>query len=275
MKHRPRYLVTAGNTREMIDRVRDWGNIFTGNTGYDIARALADAGGEVDLLTSNRPHLTEVAAACPRPRGVLRALGFTSHCELKGALAALVGLHRYDAVFMTAAVADYAPAKVYEVRSRTPGEGGCEIWSVRDVQAEKVSSSHHEIAVMGRRTEKLVDLFRTEWGHQRLLVKFKLEVAVSHERLVEIGDASRRASGADYLVANTLEMTTGPDAGAFLIGRGTCEWVQRKNLPYRLTRLAQVCGSKGGGMQEEVKGTVGCYVRAKNQPTGAVNGIFV
>ncbi len=27
-----RFLVTAGNTREMIDRVRDWGNIFTGNT---------------------------------------------------------------------------------------------------------------------------------------------------------------------------------------------------------------------------------------------------
>ena len=28
-----RFLVTAGNTRERIDRVRDWGNIFTGNTG--------------------------------------------------------------------------------------------------------------------------------------------------------------------------------------------------------------------------------------------------
>ena len=29
----PRFLVTAGNTRERIDRVRDWGNVFTGNTG--------------------------------------------------------------------------------------------------------------------------------------------------------------------------------------------------------------------------------------------------
>ena len=42
-----RFLVTAGNTREMIDRVRDWGNVFTGNTGFAIAQALA-AHGEVE-----------------------------------------------------------------------------------------------------------------------------------------------------------------------------------------------------------------------------------
>ena len=27
------FLVTAGSTREKIDQVRDWGNIFTGKTG--------------------------------------------------------------------------------------------------------------------------------------------------------------------------------------------------------------------------------------------------
>ena len=238
MKRSPRYLVTAGNTREMIDRVRDWGNIFTGNTGYDIARALADAGGEVDLVTSNRTHLAEVAAAPPRPHGVVRANGFISHAELKMALAALMTRRTYDAVFMTAAVADYAPARVYEVLSRSPGEGGEETWTVRDAHAGKVSSSHREIAVLGRRTEKLIDLYRPEWGHHGLLVKFKLEVGVSRERLIQIGDISRRASGADYLVANTLEMTSGPDAGALLIGHGTCEWVQRQDLPRRLTWLA-------------------------------------
>src|SRR6187551_1341427 len=99
----PRFLVTAGNTREKIDRVRDWGNIFTGNTGYRIARALADIG-DVDLLTSNRTHLSELA-------GDARITGspFTSHDELRGALAALLSRQTYDAVFMTAAVADYRP----------------------------------------------------------------------------------------------------------------------------------------------------------------------
>ena len=36
-----RVLITAGNTRERIDDVRDWGNIFSGNTGFGIAKALA------------------------------------------------------------------------------------------------------------------------------------------------------------------------------------------------------------------------------------------
>src|SRR6476661_8619203 len=84
-QHRPRHLVTAGNTREMIDRVRDWGNVFTGNTGYAIAMALAESGGDVELLTSNRTHIEEA-----RNVPTLRASGFTSHEDLKLALAALM-----------------------------------------------------------------------------------------------------------------------------------------------------------------------------------------
>src|SRR5687768_3183223 len=103
----PRFLVTAGNTREKIDAVRDWGNVFTGNTGLAIARALSSVG-DVDLLTSNRVHLAELSAE-GRADARIRASGFTSHAELRGALAALVARERYDAVFMTAAVADYQP----------------------------------------------------------------------------------------------------------------------------------------------------------------------
>ena len=71
-----RFLVTAGNTRERIDAVRDWGNIFTGNTGLAIARALTRLG-EVDLLTSNRAHLAELTASENGDR--IRASPFTSH----------------------------------------------------------------------------------------------------------------------------------------------------------------------------------------------------
>src|SRR3954447_14550667 len=99
-----RFLVTAGNTREQIDAVRDWGNIFTGNTGFAIANALA-AAGEVDLLTSNRTHLAELAGE-RTTRFPVNGSAFTSHAELKGALAALMSRGRYDAVLMTAAVAD-------------------------------------------------------------------------------------------------------------------------------------------------------------------------
>ena len=230
--------MTAGNTREMIDRVRDWGNVFTGNTGYAIATELAATGAEVDLLTSNRAHL---AAADDASRGagggVVRPSGFTSHAELKAALASLTTRNRYDAVFMTAAVADYRPAGVYELLERRQGDLGAEVWVVRDAQAAKVKSSYGEIAVLGRPTEKLVDLFRSQWGHRGLLVKFKLEVDVPRERLIDVGRASRLASGADYLVANTLDMTSGAGAGAYLLGEQTEEWVPRGDLPRRLAAL--------------------------------------
>ena len=232
-----RFLVTAGNTRERIDSVRDWGNIFTGNTGYAIAKALA-ALGEVDLLTSNHAHLLEVKTlALPH---AIHGSAFKSHDELRGALAALTGRTNYDAIFMTAAVSDYQPTRVYEVLSRQPGETqvGVEQWVVRDVQAGKVKSSHREIAVLGSPTEKLVDLFRSEWGFGGLLVKFKLEVGISPEALLKIGEASRVASGADYLVANSLDMVGGDGAGAFLLGAAGHEWVPRAQLADRLATLA-------------------------------------
>lgn len=233
----PRFLVTAGNTRERIDAVRDWGNIFTGNTGYAIARALAHRGA-VDLLTSNRQHLAEAGAsgetAYPHP---LRASPFTSHAELRGSLAALMSRQQYDAVYMTAAVADYRPVRAYEVVERRPQADGREAWVVRDAQAGKVKSSFHELAFLGERTEKLVDLFRTEWRHAGLLVKFKLEVDVSPEDLIRIGQASRRSSGADYLIANTLAMVDGPGAGAYLLSEAGSEWVPRDQLASRAAEL--------------------------------------
>ena len=239
---RYRFLVTAGNTRERIDDVRDWGNVFTGNTGYDIARALASAG-ETELLTSNRFHIAEVTAgggaATPFP---LRATGFTTHEELKVQLSRLMDRAKYDAVFMTAAVADYRPERVFEVLQRRPdpaGGQGVETWTVRDVQAGKVKSHFGQIAVLGGRTEKLVDLFRATWGHRGLLVKFKLEVGIDRDELLRVAEASRRASNADYLVANTLDMVQGPGAGAYLLGEGSQEWVPRPDLPARMLALAR------------------------------------
>jgi phosphopantothenate-cysteine ligase len=231
-----RVLVTAGNTREKIDRVRDWGNIFTGNTGFSIARALAEVA-EVDLLTSNQAHFAEVKAG-QSTKHPIHGSDFTSHGELKGALAALMARHRYDAIFMTAAVADYQPERVFAVIERTPTlVAGEERWLVRDVQAGKVKSTHRQIAILGKQTEKLVDLFRTTWKHEGLLVKFKLEVEISKDELIRVGQASRKSSGADYLVANTLDMVSGANAGAYLLSDREEEWIPRDQLPQRMVRL--------------------------------------
>jgi hypothetical protein len=100
-----------------------------------------------------------------------------------------------------------------------------------------VKSSYDQVAILGQRTEKLVDLYRTTWGYQGLLVKFKLEVGISREKLIEVGQASRRASGANYLVANTLEMVEGENAGAYLLSEAGEEWVPRPELAPRLVRM--------------------------------------
>lgn len=231
-----RFLVTAGNTRERMDDVRDWGNIFTGNTGLAIARELAHVG-PVDLLTSTRAHIDALErAGSSLP---LRGIPFTTHAELRSLLAERMQRERYDAVFMAAAVSDYRPAGMYKVVAREIDPGGQERWVVENVQAGKVSGSYKRIAVLGERTEKLVDLFRTEWQFKGLLVKFKLEVGKSREELLEIARQSRLASGADYLVANTLDMVTGASAGAYLVSESGEEWVTRENLAKRLRVLVE------------------------------------
>ncbi len=239
-----RFLITAGNTRERIDAVRDWGNIFTGNTGFDIALALADYG-TVDLLTSNRNHLAAISAGLDTKHPI-QASGFASHAELRGALDAMLNRQKYHAIFMTAAVADYRPVRSYSVLERKPADGGEgggedsseEIWRVRDVQAGKVKSHHKEIAILGQQTEKLVDLFRSQWKHTGLLFKFKLEVDITRDELIRVGQSSRAASGAEYLIANSLEMVQGEKPGAFLLSDSGQEWIERSALAKRLAQLA-------------------------------------
>lgn len=226
----PRFLVTAGNTREMIDRVRDWGNIFTGNTGYGIARALAKAG-QVDLLTSNAAHVAEA------PAHGISATTFRSHVDLDEALRRCVTGIPYDAIFMTAAVADYSPVRTFAVAQRTQNADGTETWVVRDAQAGKVKSDHPAIAVLGERTAKLVDKFRRDWGFAGTLVKFKLEVGLAEADLLAVAEKSRKTSAANYLVANTLDMVTGQHAGAFLLSDSGHEWVPREALAGRLAKL--------------------------------------
>src|SRR4051812_1686593 len=230
-----RCLVTAGNTREKIDRVRDWGNIFTGRTGLAIARALTTIG-SVDLLTSNQQHLDELE----KEGGAIEAHGFLSHGMLMGELAALMSSVKYDAVFMTAAVSDYKPSGVWEIVERVGAENAAEqTWKVRRLSGEKISSAHWEIAVVGEHTAKIVDMFRGQWGYQGLLVKFKLEVGLRKDELIAVGKKSREASAADYLVANTLDMVEGPAAGAHLISAAGNEWVERERLPARMVELVR------------------------------------
>lgn len=233
MSSKPHFLVTAGPTREKIDEVRDWGNIFTGQTGLDVALALLDLG-DVTLLTSNQRHVDEFNGFYGKG-GMLGAEIFRTHADLFDLLQErMTSGDRVDAVAMSAAVADYKPVGSYRVIAREKSANGREQWVVEDVAAPKVKSTHGQIAVLGSATLKLIDQFRTTWGYRGFLIKFKLEVGISEEELIRIASKSREASGADLMVANTLAMVKGAHAGAYLIDGAGASRVPRTELAARL-----------------------------------------
>ena len=104
-----------------------------------------------------------------------------------------------------------------------------------DVHAGKVKSSYPELWLQLTPTPKLVDFIRPLWGFTGILVKFKLEVGVSEEELRQIAERSRLQSGADLMVANTLE---GKEKWA-LLGAGEYRCIPRTELAERLLELIE------------------------------------
>ncbi len=218
MAHNPPHiLVTAGPTREKIDKVRDWGNIFSGKTGLDLALAFLKLG-NVTLLTSNLQHADQYdgysgAAGRHGNETVSTPAPHRAHLEERNA-------DPIDVVAMTAAIADYKPTATHKLLHRSTTPDGNETWTVQNVSAPKVKSTHDEIAVAATATEKLIDKFRTQWNYRNLLIKFKLEVDITEDELIKVASASRLTSRADLIVANTLAMTqpeSGTPSGAYLI----------------------------------------------------------
>src|SRR5271154_3797077 len=139
----PHIIVTAGPTREKIDKVRGWGNVFTGKTGLDLALAFLNIGA-VTLLTSNQTHADEYDGYSGKA-GMLGVETFVTHAELQLLLEErLTSGDRVDVVAMSAAVADYKPAGTFRIVERSPRVDGKETWIVEDVSAPKVKSTHHQ-----------------------------------------------------------------------------------------------------------------------------------
>lgn len=95
-----RFVVTAGPTREFIDPVRFLSNPSTGRMGFAVARAARAAGHEVTLIAG--------PVALKTPRGVRRVDVVSAHDMLKAVRTVIA---RADALVMTAAVADWRPAR--------------------------------------------------------------------------------------------------------------------------------------------------------------------
>ncbi|CAN5415078.1 hypothetical protein BH23VER1_BH23VER1_26900 [soil metagenome] len=178
MSGRLRFLVTAGPTREPVDPVRYLSNRSSGRMGYAIAHAAAEAGYAVTLVSG--PVSLEI------PGGVDFVAVETSD-DLYEAVAARIG--RADVCIMTAAVADYRPARVA-------------------AQKIKKGAAGEILTLELERTRDILGSARGEMGFGGVLVGFAAETenvaANAREKLATKGcdlvcanDVSRRDIGFD------------------------------------------------------------------------------
>lgn len=230
-------LVTAGNTRAPIDRVRCVTNIFTGKTGANIARTAWVRGHAVTLLTSapeTAADLTNPDAKTERRPTVVQ---YSTFDDLTALLHQHAKTQPYDVIVHSAAVSDYLVAGTYCPGPGTYFNARTNEWEGRppamaEQRAGKIKSSEPELWVRMVRAPKLIDKIRPQWGFRGLLVKFKLEVGLSDPELLEVAEQSRQQSDADLIVANTLESAKhwaflGPVDGRY-------ERVARRELADRL-----------------------------------------
>jgi phosphopantothenoylcysteine synthetase/decarboxylase len=222
-----RILVTAGNTQAPVDRVRCLTNIFSGRTGTRIALEARQHGHTVGLLTS---HPEVVRDLSPRPSVIAKQwhVGrYRTFEELRAALAEQAVNGRLDAIVHSAAVSDYFAAGVYASSPGTKFDIETGAWSgkpgpkLEDRAAGKIRSDEPELWLRLVRAPKIIDMIRNQWKFQGVLVKFKLEAAVSDDQLQAIAERSRVQSSADLMVANTLEGAKnwalfGPIAGRYV-----------------------------------------------------------
>ena len=161
-------LVTAGPTYEAIDPVRFIGNHSTGKMGFDIAKAAADLGAEV-ILVSGPTHL-QLKHTLVTIERVTSAQEMYETC------------HRYfndvDAAVAAAAVADYRP---------------------KNVASQKIKKNDAAFSI---ELEKTKDILASlgEIKKQQFLIGFALET----ENEIEHAKQKIQKKNLDLIVLNSL-----------------------------------------------------------------------
>lgn len=121
-----RILVTAGPTREYLDAVRYLSNASSGKMGFACARAAAEAGHDVTLVSG--------PVALPDPAGV-RTIRVVSAEDMHRAV--MKAYPRVDAAIATAAVGDYRPAERIEGKlKKSSGALSLRLVRTRDILQE-------------------------------------------------------------------------------------------------------------------------------------------
>jgi phosphopantothenoylcysteine decarboxylase / phosphopantothenate---cysteine ligase len=179
-----RVVVTAGPTREHVDPVRYLSNESSGRMGFAIAARAARRGHAVTLVAG--------PVALPTPAGVRRVDVVSARDMLAATRAAF---RRADALYMSAAVADWRPARARAGK-----------WRAKD------SGARTAVLELVQNPDILATLARGKGD--RLVVGFALET----------GDGIRRArrklrvKGADFVVLNDASALNSRKVSVVILG---------------------------------------------------------
>ena len=165
---RKKIVVSAGPTREALDPVRCLTNRSSGKMGYAIASVAAQAGHDVVLVSG---------PVCLPPPAGCRVIGVETTAEMAAAVKAEFA--KADLLIMSAAPADYRPAKV---------------------SAAKIKKTGAALTVKLEPTEDILGTIAKQKKAAQKVVGFAAET----ERVAEFAKAKLEKKRLDWIVANDV-----------------------------------------------------------------------
>lgn len=171
-------LITAGPVWVPVDKVRVITNVFSGRLGWEITMAAQKMGANITLLMGPGKIILP-----DKKIKKLKIIYFRYYDELLKLVKREVSTKKYDIVFQSAAVNDYAPILAKE---------------------KKIKSGKSKLIIRLKPTIKIVDLIK-KIDPSVFLVKFKLEVDIPNKKLIDISYKSMLKSNADLMVANNMK----------------------------------------------------------------------
>ncbi len=160
-----KFLITAGPTREYLDRIRFISNLSSGTMGYTLARVARQLDHKVTLITG--------PTNLPKPRGVKVIKAETTQVMYT---AVRKFFPKCDCLIMAAAVSDYRPIRKFNGKLKKKASFNLKLARARDILKE---ISRHK--------------------GKRILVGFALEVSNGRRN----ARRKLRQKKLDYIVFNT------------------------------------------------------------------------
>lgn len=201
-------LITMGPVWVPFDRVRIITSIFGGSLGLIMGKKAKDMGANVTVLCG--PGRTKIEKSKK-----VKVVHFKYFNDLYNLMKKEISSKKYDVIIHSAAVPDYIPEKVFK---------------------GKIKSGNNNLIIKLKPTFKIIDYVK-KWDPHIYLVKFKLEVGVEENKLINIAKKSMISSRADLIIANDLNKMKKNKYTAFIINNNVKKVFNKENLANELFKI--------------------------------------